>query len=108
MLISVENLENGWPCVYAVVFNTGYYYVGSTKSFQSRAKNHIATINYRPEKCEIIVLGYYYEYEEAVKNEREFLIQHNKDSFLLNKLKSLYKLNYINKKLCKTIERLKK
>ena len=112
MEVKIEKLVKGIKCVYIVLFDTGYYYIGSTKCFYSRAKNHKASIKYdykkfsintvhSPKSCYIMLLQKSFDYDYVVKLERDFLIYSNSDIFLLNKSKSIFRLNKLKEKVCK-------
>jgi hypothetical protein len=119
MEIKTENWAENINCIYAVVFNTGYYYIGSTKSFFSRARNHRLTISQYPEKfgiglfhhptkCEIFMLLACHDYAAIVGLERDFIIQNSHDTYMLNRSKSICKLKTVKEKLCKKMIELKK
>lgn len=119
MEIKIEKWVKGVKCIYIIHFDTGYYYIGSTKCFHSRTRIHQTNLRNYPEKfgvgifhnptkCNVFVLKYYSDYEMAVQRERDFIIMKSSDTFLLNKNTYFRILNNLNEELCKRMNDLKK
>jgi hypothetical protein len=118
MEIKVENWAENVHCVYAIVFDSGYYYIGSTKCFKKRSIIHKCNLANHPEvfgigsthnptKCEMFVLRLSYDYYLVLNIEKHLLILNSKDKFLLNKSKVNSGLEKLNKTICKRINKLK-
>lgn len=79
------------PVCYAIVFDTGYFYIGATTKFNTRVKQHMAAIKktpeyymigvyHNPKSCEIIKLLLCHDVEKIFRHERELILlnAHNK------------------------------
>ena len=83
------------PVVYAIVFNTGYFYIGATTNFEKRIEQHKALIRLRPEnyliyecnipiKCSFVKLISCQDANTCFKYEKDFILQNSNNPNMIN------------------------
>lgn len=107
------------PLCYAVVFDTGYFYIGATKRFNARVSQHKAAIKKYPERyligikhepksCIIVKLLLSSVKDEIFRLERDLLVFHSKNKKLINAHKCNFMVDYSANKIKESIKKLNK
>lgn len=93
VLPNLECVEK--PLVYAIVFDTGYFYVGQTRDFKKRIKSHISAIKNNPrfylineenepKICKFIKLISCDDVKKCLKYERDFVLINSGNAKMIN------------------------
>jgi hypothetical protein len=97
MKIYIRDSYKDNHCVcYAIIFDTGYFYIGATTMFKERTSMHVQAIKKRPKdyligiehnpkECEIIKLVLCHDKELVFKREIALLSYYADDPKLINK-----------------------
>ena len=104
---------------YAVVFDTGYFYIGATNKFNQRVKQHkiliksnpenyLIGIKHSPKSCIIIKLLLCSVNDNIFRLERDLIMIHSNNPYLINKQKASKIVIDSMKKIKQTVKNLKK
>ena len=120
MNILIQPMPVGnYPVCYAVVFDTGYFYIGATQNFRQRFIDHKTKIKNKPEdyligilhnpkSCIIVKLIISTTKDQVFKHERDLIMLHSSNPKLINKNQGAMMIGYSSKKIKKYIKFLNK
>lgn len=94
-IYSKDSYLHEHPVCYAIVFDTGYFYIGATSKFNSRVKQHVSAIKNKPEKyligivhnpksCEIVKLILCDDKKKVFEHEKELIFLNARNKKMIN------------------------
>ena len=110
--------KDDYPVCYAVVFDTGYFYIGATQNFKQRFLGHktriktnpddyLIGLKHNPKSCIIIKLLLSTVKDQVFKHERDLIMLHSTNPKLINKNQGAIIAAVSAKKIKKYIKYLK-